>query len=222
MPKYNVLLVDDHPMIIAGFEQALEIIKEHDDTLKFSKDSALNCTDAALKILNEDKKYDLICLDLSLPASKDGKYNSGEDLAKLAKKSQPQAKLLICTMLENNYKVLNVLRRIDPNGFLVKSDTNPDILIAAIESLLKGQTYHSTTVQKMMKKTLEFSHNIDEEDLRILYLISKGILTKNIPDHMDLSLSTIEKRKKQMKFFFDIPNTNDKILVEKAKEKGFL
>jgi hypothetical protein len=39
---------------------------------------------------------------------------------------------------------------------------------------------------------------------------------------MDLFLSTIEKRKKQMKSFFDIPNTNDKILVEKAKEKGFL
>jgi len=109
MPKYNVLLVDDHPMIIAGFEQALEIINEHDNALKFSKDSALNCTDAAEKILNQDREYDLICLDLSLPGSKDGKYSSGEDLAKLAKKSQPQAKLLICTMLENNYKVLNVL-----------------------------------------------------------------------------------------------------------------
>jgi len=37
MPKYNVLLVDDHPMIIAGFEQALEIIKERDDTLNSLK-----------------------------------------------------------------------------------------------------------------------------------------------------------------------------------------
>lgn len=222
MPKYNVLFVDDHPMIIAGFEQALGIINAHDDTLRFSKDSALNCTDAAEKILNKARKYNLICLDLFLPGSKDGKYSCGEDLAKLAKKNQPQAKILICTMLENNYKVLNVLRQIDPNGFLVKSDTNLEILIAAMKSLLKGHTYYSATVQRMMKKTIEFSHNIDKEDLKILYLISKGILTKNIPDHMDLSLSTIEKRKKQMKFFFDIPNTNDKILVEKAKEKGFL
>jgi len=125
-------------------------------------------------------------------------------------------------MLENNYKVLNVMRRIDPDGFLVKSDTNPDILISAIENLLKGKTYQSSTVHQMLKKTIEFSHNIDEEDLKILFYLSKGILTKNLPEHLGLSLSAVEKRKKQMKQFFDIPNRNDKILLEKAREKGFL
>lgn len=117
---------------------------------------------------------------------------------------------------------MNTVRRINPDGFLVKSDTNPDILIAAIETLLNGGTYQSTTVHQMMKKAVEFSYSIDEDNLKILYLIDKGILTKNLPNHMDLSLSAIEKRKKQMKSFFDIPNRNDKILVEKAKEKGFL
>lgn len=222
MSHYNVLLVDDHPMIIAGFEQALDIIKDQDEQVDYTRDSALECTTAAEFILNTEKKYHLICLDLSLPGSKDGKYNSGEDLAKLARKHQPQAKLLICTMLENNYKVLNVMKRIDPDGFLVKSDTNPDILISALQNLLKGKTYQSSTVHQMLKKTVEFSHNIDEEDLKILYLLSKGTLTKNLPEYMGLSLSAIEKRKKQMKHFFDIPNRNDKILLEKAKEKGFL
>jgi len=222
MANYNVLLVDDHPMIIAGFVQALDIIKENNEKFDFSRDSAVDCTTAAELISDKKKKYDLICLDLSLPGSKDGKYNSGEDLAKLAKKHQPKAKLLICTMLENNYKVLNVMRRIDPDGFLVKSDTNPDILISAIENLLKGKTYQSSTVHQMLKKTIEFSHNIDEEDLKILFYLSKGILTKNLPEHLGLSLSAVEKRKKQMKQFFDIPNRNDKILLEKAREKGFL
>jgi DNA-binding NarL/FixJ family response regulator len=114
------------------------------------------------------------------------------------------------------------MRRIDPDGFLVKSDTNPDILISAIENLLKGKTYQSSTVHQMLKKTIEFSHNIDEEDLKILFYLSKGILTKNLPEHLGLSLSAVEKRKKQMKQFFDIPNRNDKILLEKAREKGFL
>ncbi|SDG41272.1 response regulator [Psychroflexus sediminis] len=222
MPNYNVLLVDDHPMIIAGFEQALDIISENNEEIKFKRDSAQNCTDAADYIMDSNQAYDLICLDLSLPGSKDGKYNSGEDLAKLARKCQSEAKLLICTMLENNYKVLNVMRRIDPDGFLVKSDTNPDILISAIENLLNGKTYQSATVHQMLKRTVEFSHNIDEDNLKILYLLSQGILTKNLPEHMGLSLSAIEKRKKQMKQFFDISNTNDKILLEKAKEKGFL
>ncbi|MBZ9788307.1 response regulator [Psychroflexus sp. CAK57W] len=222
MPKYNILLVDDHPMIIAGFEQALDIISDNDKNIKFSRDSAQDCTEAAELISNTEKTYDLICLDLSLPGSEDGKYNSGEDLAKLARKLRPESKLLICTMLENNFKVLNVMKRIDPDGFLVKSDTNPDILISAIENLLKGKTYQSATVHQMLKRTVEFSHNIDEDNLQILYLLSKGILTKNLPQHMGLSLSAIEKRKKQMKQFFDISNTNDKILLEKAKEKGFL
>lgn len=222
MSTYKVLLIDDHPMIIAGFEQALEIIKENDEKIKFYRDSALDCTNAATHISNPNKTYDLICLDLSLPGSEDRKYNSGEDLANLARKHQPKAKLLICTMLENNYKILNVMKRLDPEGFLVKSDTNPDILISAIENLLQGNTYQSSTVHQMLKRTIDFAHNIDEEDLKILYLLSQGTLTKNLPKHMSLSLSAIEKRKKQMKLFFDIPNTNDKVLLEKAKEKGFL
>jgi DNA-binding NarL/FixJ family response regulator len=209
-------------MIIAGFEQALDIIKEQDDKCQFVIKSALNCRDAAGLIKDKNLNYDLICLDLSLPGTDDGKYNSGEDLAILAKTYQSKAKVLICTMLENNYKVMNTVRRINPDGFLVKSDTNPDILIAAIETLLNGGTYQSTTVHQMMKKAVEFSYSIDEDNLKILYLIDKGILTKNLPNHMDLSLSAIEKRKKQMKSFFDIPNRNDKILLEKAKEKGFL
>jgi len=125
-------------------------------------------------------------------------------------------------MLENNYKVLNVMRRIDPDGFLVKSETNPDILISAIENLLRGKTYQSATVHQMLKRTVEYSHNIDEIDLKILYLLSTGVLTKNLPESIGFSLSAIEKRKRQMKQFFEVSNSNDKILLEKAKEKGFL
>jgi len=222
MPKFNILLVDDHPMIIAGFDQALDIISDRNHKMKFNSDSALECTSAAELIKNTEQQYELICLDLSLPGSKDGKYNSGEDLAKLARKHQPEAKLLICTMLENNYKVLNVMRRIDPDGFLVKSETNPDILISAIENLLRGKTYQSATVHQMLKRTVEYSHNIDEIDLKILYLLSTGVLTKNLPESIGFSLSAIEKRKRQMKQFFEVSNSNDKILLEKAKEKGFL
>jgi DNA-binding NarL/FixJ family response regulator len=222
MPKFNILLVDDHPMIIAGFDQALDIISERNHKMKFKSNSALECDTAAELIKDSETSYDLICLDLSLPGSKDGKYNSGEDLAQLARKFQPEAKLLICTMLENNYKVLNVMRRIDPDGFLVKSETNPDILISAIENLLRGKTYQSATVHQMLKRTVEYSHNIDEVDLKILYLLSTGVLTKNLPDSIGFSLSAIEKRKRQMKQFFDVSNSNDKILLEKAKEKGFL
>jgi len=222
MPKFNILLVDDHPMIIAGFQQALDIISDRNHKIKFNSDSALECTSAAEFIKDTEQQYNLICLDLSLPGSKDGKYNSGEDLAKLARQHQPDAKLLICTMLENNYKVLNVMRRIDPDGFLVKSETNPDILISAIENLLRGKTYQSATVHQMLKRTVEYSHNIDEIDLKILYLLSTGVLTKNLPESIGFSLSAIEKRKRQMKQFFEVSNSNDKILIEKAKEKGFL
>ncbi|MFN2260919.1 MAG: response regulator [Psychroflexus sp.] len=221
MAHYKVLIVDDHPMIVAGFTQALDIIAEDRNTT-YSSDSALNCTDAAELIKNPNIKYDLISLDLSLPGSPDKKYNSGEDLALLAQKKQPQAKIMICTMLENNYKVLNVMKRLDPDSLLVKSDTNPEILMQAMQSLFAGKSYHSNTVQKMMKQNIDYAHELDEEDRKILYLLSQGILTKNIPENMNLSLSSVEKRKKQIKLFFNIPDRNDKILIEKAKERGFL
>ena len=91
-------MVDDHPIIIEGYQNVLMSTKEDDQTLLI--DTANNCDTAQLMINRASKAtpYDVCFFDISLPASEDGRYASGEDLALLAKKIMPDSKIIILTM----------------------------------------------------------------------------------------------------------------------------
>ena len=52
--------------------------------------------------------------------------------------------------------------------------------------------------------------------------LSQGIKTKSLLDHISLSMSAIEKRKKQLKLLFSVEDGKDETLLEMAKEKGFI
>ena len=46
--------------------------------------------------------------------------------------------------------------------------------------------------------------------------------TKNLATHLDISLSAIEKRKKQLREIFEVGDGQDETLLSKAREKGFV
>ena len=80
MKHINILMVDDHPIIIEGYQNVLMATKEEDQTLLI--DTANNCDTAQLMINRAAKgtPYDVCFFDISLPPSEDGRYASGEDL----------------------------------------------------------------------------------------------------------------------------------------------
>ena len=107
-------MVDDHPMIIEGYQNTLMATKREDQHI--SIDIAHDC-DSAVNLIKksfESGPYDICFFDISLPASKDGVYNSGEDLAKLAKQHLPDAKIIILTMFNESFRVLNIIKEINP------------------------------------------------------------------------------------------------------------
>jgi DNA-binding NarL/FixJ family response regulator len=67
----NVLIIDDHPIIIEGFENTLNYISDQSETLSFKTDSAKDCETAYHKIYKfaETQTLDLVILDLSLPSA---------------------------------------------------------------------------------------------------------------------------------------------------------
>ena len=52
--------------------------------------------------------------------------------------------------------------------------------------------------------------------------MSQGVKTKNLADHLDISLSAVEKRKKQLKLLFIVEDGQDETLIKEAKKKGFI
>jgi len=63
---------------------------------------------------------------------------------------------------------------------------------------------------------------LDEINRKILYHLSKRVKTKNLVNHVPLSLSAIEKRKSDIKMILGVENADDEELLKKAKKLGFI
>ncbi|MEM6718840.1 MAG: response regulator [Bacteroidota bacterium] len=218
----KVLIVDDHPMIIEGYKNALLGINSEEMTLRI--DTADNCDGAYAKIKNASTgtPYDVVFLDIKLPPSSDGKIISGEDLGIKVKELLPDTKVVILTMFNNNFRIHNILKNINPDGFLVKSDVTSDELMRAFQVVLTDPPYYSHTVTKLLRTRIINEVVLDDIDRNILFHLSKGIKTKNLTEYIPLSLAAIEKRKRHLKEVFDVEKKGDESLLEQARNTGFL
>lgn len=219
----RILMTDDHPIIIEGYQNTLLATKK--DNQKLIIDIANNCDESVKymeRAMDAGKPYDVLFMDISLPPSADGKFNSGEDLAKYARKIMPDAKIVMLTMFNENYRVHNLIKNIDPEGFLIKSDLTSSELASAFQAVLHNPPFYSGTVNSIVRRSITNDIDLDDVDRKILYLLSQGVRTKSLKDHINMSMSAIEKRKKHLKLLFDVLDGNDETLLDEARRKGFI
>ncbi len=216
-------MIDDHPMIIEGYQNTLQFTKKESQILEI--DIANNCDEAIAfmdKSVERQIPYNVLFVDISLPPSTDGLMTSGEDLASYARKILPKAKIIILTMFNESFRIHNIIKTIDPEGFLIKSDLTSSELASAFQAVLNNPPFYSGTVNSFIRKAITSDIVIDEKNRRILHLLSQGVKTKNLASHLDLSLSAIEKRKKQLRDIFEVQDGQDETLVSIARNKGFV
>ncbi|MEP1490227.1 MAG: DNA-binding response regulator [Algibacter sp.] len=221
--RIKILMIDDHPMIIEGYQNTLLYTKKEKQELEI--DIANNCDEAIKymdKAINNDLPYNVLFVDISLPPSSDGAMSSGEDLAAYARKTLPNAKIIILTMFNESYRIHNIIRNIDPEGFLIKSDLTSSELASGFQAVLNNPPFYSGTVNSHIRKSITSDVFIDEKNRKILHLLSQGVRTKNLASHLDISLSAVEKRKKQLKVLFSIEDGQDESLLREARKKGFV
>jgi DNA-binding NarL/FixJ family response regulator len=214
MGNLNILIVDDHQTMIDGYVSILNRTVH-----KIVFECAINCEQAE-KHISGSKLFDLIVLDRALPAF--GKYLTGEDLAVLAKQKMPSARIMILTSHAEAFVLYNIVQKINPAALLVKSDFNGAELITAVEKVLNGGTYRSSTVQILLKNITSRDGYLDHYNRQIILLLSQGIKTKNLSDHLHLSASAIDKRKVYIKDFFNIEKGSDEDILREARKAGFI
>lgn len=221
--KIRILMIDDHPMIIEGYQNTLLFTKKEHQELTI--DIANNC-DEAIALMNKSVEkfipYDVLFVDISLPPSTDGSMNSGEDLAEYARTILPKSKIIILTMFNESFRIHNIIKTIDPEGFLIKSDLTSSELASAFQAVLYNPPFYSGTVNSHIRKTITSDIVIDEKNRKILHLLSQGVKTKNLASHLDISLSAIEKRKKQLRDLFSVNDGQDETLINNARKEGFV
>lgn len=219
--KNNILIVDDHPFIIQGYKNA--ITRYNPKEFEFSISQAIDCKSAYEIITNpETAVFDIAFLDISMPTYEEKGLHSGEDLAKLLMEFMPNCKIILLTMYTELLKIKNIIDTINPNGLVIKNDLTFDELLFGFDKVIKNEIYYSQSIQKMIDLDQSESIEIDLFDKQILFHISKGTKTKDIPQYIPISLEAIEKRKLNLKKLLGIKDESDIELIREAKNKGLL
>jgi DNA-binding NarL/FixJ family response regulator len=184
--KKRIVIVDDHPMMRQGLGQ---LIDHEPDLMTYGE--AENAAQA-LNIITS-RKPDLVLVDISLPDK------SGLELLKDIRVYYPDLPILVFSMHDESIFAERVLRA-GGRGYIMKQEGGKK-LIQAIRQVLSGKIYVS---EKISAKILEiFSgrkadgsgspiESLSDREFEIFQLIGQGMGTREIADHLHLSIKTIE------------------------------
>lgn len=219
----NILIVDDHPMTVDSYVNLLS--DDCFDTVEPTFLKKYNCETAYKKIMlleKQNTKLDFAILDVNLPPYEEFNITDGIDLAVTIRKVLPSCKILLLTMHTEAFIVNRIIKTIAPDGFISKSEVNFESFPTICQKILKGEIIYSDEIVKSQKKLTHRNLNWDEYDSQILILLSQGVKTVNIPNHIPLSMSSIEKRKANIKSHLLLEKGGDTELINKARQLGLI
>lgn len=211
----NVLIVDDHPMIIDSY---ISIISSINNDFNFF--SATNCENAYYliqQIGSRENKIDIGIFDIGLPPFKEKKIFNGTDLAINFKRNFPNSKIMMITMYQESLIINKVLKKINPHGFLNKSDISYHTFSKVFEAILSGKSFFSKTINNTIAEFNKQQYDFDEIDIEIITLLEKGIKTKELYNYLPIKQSAIEKRKAKIKLQIINSMGTDLNIIENAR-----
>ncbi len=223
MTTHNLFLVDDHPITIDAYINILSRLENSKTPKHFT--TAFSCQEAYTKIVERSQSQhtlDVAFLDISLPPYEEKNIQNGIDLGILIREYFPQCKIILLTMHSEPVLLYNAIQKINPEGFILKNDVNAQSLMIAYQSIVLGQKFYSSTINKVLSQAIIKKLNFDLIDCEIIALLSRGIRTKDMTERLELSLSTIEKRKSNIKTQLLNDKGTDKDIIDKAKNLGII
>lgn len=213
----NILVVDDHPINSDAYINLITSNSLKEETI-FHK--AQDC-ESASKVINQLEKRNIrlnvALIDINIPEYRKEKLLSGTDVALLIRNSFPDCVIIMLTMHTEPLLLFNVHKQVKPEGFISKNDIDFETFPEIFQNIMNNQPFYSrainTAIQSLLRQTIKW----DEYDTQIVLFLDKGIQTKNLPQYINLSLSSIEKRKATLKNQILDKKGTDKELIEKCK-----
>lgn len=202
----NVLIVDDHPVVVEGLRKLFgESDRKFNCAFAYSVAECLK----ALTVFNPD----IILLDINLP---DG---SGIDLCPKIRAQFPNVKIMALSSFGDRSFVTRMLEN-GANGYLLKHATEEEIL-KAVDEILNGKTYLGEDVANPP----ETKENPDlplltRREKEVLKLISDGLTNPEIADKLFISVQTVDSHRKNLLKKFKAKNRAE--LTKIAFNQGLL
>jgi DNA-binding NarL/FixJ family response regulator len=185
----RVLLVDDHPVVRAGYARLLEL----DSQITVVAEAACAITGyiAYLQYLP-----DVTITDISMP------HLSGLELLRKIKQRDPSAKVLMSSMYDSHSLIRSALDG-GATGFVTKNSP-PDNLATGVKAAYNGRQYLSDDIALN-----QFAQAADDEaerisqlslrELEIWRLLAQGCSPAECSERLNISLKTVANNQSQIK-----------------------
>lgn len=218
----RILAVDDHEMIVLGYKYTLEATTF--ENFEVAVHTAPSFEEGRIEIESSAKRlpYDIVMLDIQMFPESAKDERSGEDLGLLVKKISPSSKVVFLSSFSDSYRINNILKNVNPDGYMVKSEVDQKTLQTMVRTVLDNPPYYTAAALQAIRRKMANEDQIDERDKSILYQLSIGTKTKDISTLVAAATTTVENRKRQLKIMLNVENGNDFALIEEARKRGFI
>ena len=188
MTRIRIVLVDDHPVVLAGIRALLLSVPD------FELVGEANTGAAGLKAICECSP-DIAVIDLSLPDF------SGMELARRLSKRCPEVKIIALTVHEDRAYVHPVLDA-GARGYLLKRSAGEELL-RAVRAVYQGALYldpaiadkASTRAPEIALTSEEDGGELSRREEDVLKLVSQGFSNKQIAGQLEISVKSVETYK---------------------------
>lgn len=212
----TIFIVEDHPILVDGY---INLISTIDSNTLNNFIIANSCEEAYFSIeMNKSKKIDFAIIDLNLPCFEKQNLYDGVDIANLIRKYFTKCKIIILSMSSSPLNIYRLLLSSHPEAIIAKSDIDYKNFISIFKKIENGQKYTSPSINISIKKITDVNLHLDYTDLQIINFIVTGIKNNKIPKILNVSTSTIVKRKAAIKNYFLQDNGSDKELITELKK----
>jgi DNA-binding NarL/FixJ family response regulator len=176
----KVLIVDDHPVIIAGCRSMFAAEENHEIIDAKDADSGFEAF--------VNYKPDLCIIDISLPGK------SGFDLVQRIIERNRDAKIIIFSMNDDPIFASRALR-LGAKGYVTKND-NPYFLLDAINAVMSGKNYLMTKISEALSiqndlKNYDISTILTEREREVFKLLGTGMKIREIAQETGISYKTV-------------------------------
>jgi len=203
----KVLIIDDHILFAEGMKFLLNSFKQGIDTL-YAEDF-----EEALETISQRGIPDLIILDINLVGV------SGFTLIEKFQNLNIWSPILVVSATDTPATAMVALQR-GASGFVSKA-SDSETLLDAIQVVLKGDTYPRQTASNgLTEDDGENEVVITNRQHEILYLLSKGMLNKQIAYELSISSNTVKAHLHHI--FKELNVHNRTAAVQNAQRYGLI
>lgn len=204
----KILIIDDHILFSEGMKFLLESFEQEIDTL-YAEDY-----ESALRIISEKGQPDLILLDINLSGT------NGFTLIKKFHKLDIWSPILVISATDSQSAAEIALEK-GALGFVSKSSDSVTLL-KAIKTVLSGDVYMPCfdPSHSVFGEENEGRIKVTSRQHEILYLLSEGLLNKQIASELSISANTVKAHLHEI--FRHLNVSNRTAAVQSAQKCGLL